>query len=296
MGKAKDGKAKGKSKARRDGEAKASGGAKRGGRCWLELSGGKSLASLKAGATPGFKGEESSAREATEELRIELIELQRRLYADGSKALLVVLQAMDTGGKDGLIRKVFSGVNPLGVKVARFERPTPRELAHDYLWRVHANTPGKGEIVIFNRSHYEDVLVVRVNELVPKPVWKRRYEHIRHFERLLADEGTTVVKFYLHIDRDEQAQRLQARLDDPDKNWKFDAHDLEQRKRWDDYMDAYRDAIVETDRPHAPWYVIPANRKWFRDYAVMRILVDTLRRMDPRYPEPDFDPSTIRIV
>ncbi len=174
------------------------------------------------------------------------------------------------------------------MKVARFERPTPIELAHDYLWRVHPHVPRSGEIVIFNRSHYEDVLVVRVNELVPKKVWKRRYEHIRNFEQLLVDEGTTIVKFYLHIDRDEQAKRLQARLDDPDKNWKFDVHDLEQRKHWDAYMDAFRDAILETSRPQAPWYVIPANNKWFRDYAVMRILVDTLQANESAVPEAGF--------
>ena len=264
--------------------------------CWFDASSKSSLVKLPADATPGFDGEESSAHEATDKLRVELIDLQRRLHAEDRQRLLVVLQAMDTGGKDGVIRKVFSGVNPLGVKVARFERPTPIELAHDYLWRVHPHVPGSGEIVIFNRSHYEDVLVVRVNELVPKKVWKRRYEHIRNFEQLLVDEGTTIVKFYLHIDRDEQAKRLQARLDDPDKNWKFDIHDLEQRKHWDAYMDAFRDAILETSRPQAPWYVIPANNKWFRDYAVMRILVDTLRRMNPQYPKPDFDPSKIRVV
>ncbi|MGE0310179.1 MAG: PPK2 family polyphosphate kinase [Lautropia sp.] len=251
------------------------------------------LQRLSGNATPGFKGEESSARERTDQLRDRLIDLQRRLHAGGQHRLLVVLQAMDTGGKDGAIRRVFSGVNPLGVKVARFERPTPVELAHDYLWRVHAHTPARGEITIFNRSHYEDVLVVRVNDLQPREVWSRRYGHIRDFERLLADEGTTILKFYLHIDRDEQKERLQARLDDPDKHWKFDAHDLEQRKHWDAYMLAFRDAIVETDRAHAPWYVIPANRKWYRDYAIMNVLVDTLDRLDLRYPKADFDPSGI---
>ncbi len=265
-------------------------------RCWLPIGKKTSLTKLSADVTPGFKGEEASAREATEELRGELIDLQRKLYAEERQRLLIVLQAMDTGGKDGVIRKVFSGVNPLGVTVARFERPTPAELAHDYLWRVHPHVPGNGEIVIFNRSHYEDVLVVRTNKLKPKSIWSKRFEHLRNFERMLADEGTTIVKFYLHIDRDEQKERLQARLDDTSRNWKFDAHDLEQRKLWDDYMQAYRDAIVETDRKYAPWYVIPANKKWFRDWAVMRILVDTLRKMDPQYPKADFDPTTIRIV
>ncbi len=251
------------------------------------------LKTLSGNATPGFKGEESSARERTDQLRDRLVDLQRRLHAGQQHRVLVVLQAMDTGGKDGAIRKVFSGVNPLGVKVARFERPTPIELAHDFLWRVHAHAPARGEIVIFNRSHYEDVLVVRVNDLQPKSVWEKRYGHIRDFEKLLFDEGTTILKFYLHIDRDEQKERLQARLDDPDKNWKFDAHDLEQRRFWDAYMRAFRDAIVETDRPHAPWYVIPANRKWYRDYAILNILVDTLEKLDLKYPKADFDPSTI---
>ena len=264
-------------------------------RCWIPIERGTRLSAVPADATPGFSGEESSAREQLEKLRVELVDWQARLYADQRGKLLVVLQAMDTGGKDGVIRRVFSGVNPLGVRVARFGRPTPIELAHDYLWRVHAQVPQNGEIVIFNRSHYEDVLVARTNRLVPPAVWKRRFAHLRAFEQMLADEGTTIVKFFLHIDKDEQRKRLQARLDDPSKHWKFDLHDLEQRKLWSDYMTAYRDAIVETDAPHAPWYVVPANRKWFRDLAVMRILVDTLRRMDPRYPQAGFDPAGIRV-
>ena len=265
-------------------------------RCWLPVDADTSLLALDGSATPGFPGEEASAREQTEVLRTELVELQARLYAESRQRLLVVLQAMDTGGKDGVIRKVFSGVNPLGVKVARFERPTEAELSRDYLWRVHPHVPANGEIVIFNRSHYEDVLVVRVNALVPKARWKLRYDHIREFERMLADEGTTIVKFYLHIDRDEQARRLQARLDDPQRQWKFDPHDLEQRKHWNAYMLAFRDAIVQTDRKCAPWYTIPANRKWYRDWAVMNILVRTLRGMNPRFPAPTIDPATITIT
>jgi PPK2 family polyphosphate:nucleotide phosphotransferase len=265
-------------------------------RCWLPVDADTSLLALDASATPGFPGEEASAREQTEVLRTELVDLQAKLYAESRQRLLVVLQAMDTGGKDGVIRKVFSGVNPLGVKVARFERPTEAELSRDYLWRVHPHVPANGEIVIFNRSHYEDVLVVRVNGLVPQARWKLRYDHIRDFERMLADEGTTIVKFYLHIDRDEQARRLQARLDDPQRQWKFDPHDLEQRKHWNAYMLAFRDAIVETDRKRAPWYAIPANRKWYRDWAVMNILVRTLRDMNPRFPAPTIDPATITIT
>lgn len=263
-------------------------------KCWLELADDLSLEDLPADATPGFDGDSDAAREATDRLRDELIDLQDRFHAQGRDALLIVFQAMDTGGKDGTIRRVFSGVNPAGIRMARFGRPSTNELAHDYLWRVHPHAPARGQIVIFNRSHYEDVLVVRTNKLFPEPVWRRRYEHIRGFERMLADEGTTILKFYLHIDRDEQRKRLQARLDEPDKNWKFDAHDLEQRKLWDDYMAAYADAIRETSRPFAPWYIVPANRKWYRDYAVMSIIVDAMRRLDPRYPEPDYDPKKIR--
>jgi len=264
-------------------------------RCWVDVTENLDLSALDAGATPGFRGEEASAREQTEVLRSQLVALQARLYAESRQRLLVVLQAMDTGGKDGVIRKVFSGVNPQGVRVARFERPTSAELARDYLWRVHALVPAAGEIAIFNRSHYEDVLVVRVNSLVPRAQWKRRYRHIRGFERLLVDEGTTVVKIFLHIDRDEQARRLQARLDDPERHWKFDPHDIEQRRHWDAYMSAFREAMLQTHRPQAPWYIIPANHKWYRDWAVMNILVRTLGRMNPQFPLSQIDPATVHI-
>ena len=257
----------------------------------LELGKKQALTDLSAGATPDFSGDETAARAATDALRDDLDRWQQRLYAENRQRLLVVLQAMDTGGKDGLIRKVFTGVNPQGVDVTRFERPTPQELAHDYLWRVHAHVPPSGMIGIFNRSHYEDVVVVRVNQLVPEKTWRRRFEHLRAFEKMLADEGTRILKLFLHIDRDEQRGRLQERLDDADKNWKFDPHDLEVRARWDDYMVAYEEAIRETDAPHAPWYVIPANHKWFRDLAAMQLLVDTLADMDPKYPAPSYDPA-----
>lgn len=253
------------------------------------------LAHLSGDPPSSYKGDEAKAKQETERLREQLIELQEKLYADGRYSLLVVLQAMDTGGKDGTIRRVFSGVNPAGVRVARFKAPAPVELAHDFLWRVHAQTPETGEIAIFNRSHYEDVLAVRVNDLVPTEVWRRRYGHIRNFESLLNDAGTSIVKFYLHIDSNEQRKRLQDRLDKPDKRWKFDAHDLEQRKFWPQYMEAFRDAIVETNRERAPWYVIPSNRKWYRDYAIMRILVDTLGKLDLRFPKGDFDPAITHI-
>lgn len=253
------------------------------------------LDTLDGNATPGWDKGQAEARDETEALKDKLIGLQDRLYAGAEHRLLVVLQAMDTGGKDGTIRRVFSGVNPSGVRVARFQAPTRIELAHDYLWRIHAEVPEKGEIVIFNRSHYEDVLAVRVNQLVPPEVWRRRYGHIRDFEKMLHDEGVTIVKFYLHIDRKEQRERLQDRLDQPDKRWKFDAHDLEQRKFWPQYMAAFRDAIVETDREDAPWFVIPSNRKWYRDLAIMRILVDTLEKLDLKYPVASFDPATIKV-
>ena len=268
-------------------------------KCWVELdkdSDADVLNKLSGDLTPGFDGDEDDAREKIGELRDELVQLQERLYAQEKHKLLVVLQAMDTGGKDGAIRRIFSGVNPQGISVARFAAPTPEELSHDYLWRIHRRVPAKGQIVVFNRSHYEDVLVVRVNDLVPQKVWKRRYEHLRNFEQMLVDEGTTILKFYLHIDKEEQRERLQARLDEPDKNWKFDAHDLEQRKNWDSYMEAFRDAIVETDRKDAPWFVIPANRKWFRDYAMLTIIVDAVKKLDPRFPEPAFDPRSIKVI
>ncbi len=221
--------------------------------------------------------------------------LQELLYAENQHKVLIVLQAMDTGGKDGVIRRVFDGVNPQGVKVAGFKKPTPDELAHDYLWRVHPHTPGSGEIAIFNRSHYEDVLVVRVHGLVPADRWQRRFDHINAFEKLLADEGTTILKFFLHISKDEQKARLQARLDDPEKHWKFRVGDLDERRRWDDYMAAYAEAIARTSTRHAPWYVIPGNRKWYRDLVIGRIIVATLEALDMRFPPPEIDPRSVMV-
>jgi PPK2 family polyphosphate:nucleotide phosphotransferase len=225
----------------------------------------------------------------------ELAELQRLLWGDGTSSLLVVLQAMDTGGKDGTIRKVLSGVNPQGVDVYGFGVPGPHEMAHDYLWRIHQRTPAKGRIAVFNRSHYEDVLVVRVNDLVPEDVWSRRYEHIRNFETMLSDEGTTIVKIMLHISKEEQKERLQSRLDDPSKNYKFNPNDLSSRERWDEYMTAYEDALTLTSTKTAPWYVVPSDRKWYRNLVISQILIDTLEGMDLSYPEADYDLSTITI-
>jgi PPK2 family polyphosphate:nucleotide phosphotransferase len=233
-----------------------------------------------------FDKSKSAGREALVEYNGRLEALQELLYAEGKRRVLVVLQAMDTGGKDGVIRHVFNGVNPQGVKVANFKVPTAKELAHDYLWRIHQETPGKGEIVIFNRSHYEDVLVVRVRNLVPPEVWGRRYAHINDFERMLAEEGTTILKFFLHISKDEQKARLQSRLDEPEKHWKFNVGDLEDRALWDDYMHAYETVLSETSTEWAPWYIVPANRKWYRNLVISDVLVETLEGFDMRYPEP----------
>ena len=218
-----------------------------------------------------------------------LAELHDRWWAEGRRRLLVVLQGIDTAGKGGTIEHVLDAFSPLGVRVKGFGVPTPVELAHDYLWRVHAHVPGDGEVAIFDRSHYEDVLVVRVHDLVPKKRWSRRYDQINAFERLLADEGTTLVKCFLHISRDEQRERLQARLDEPTKRWKFRMGDLDERRRWDDYMAAYEDVLERCSTPWAPWYAIPADRKWFRNLAVSTVLAEVMGALDPQYPPVDPD-------
>jgi PPK2 family polyphosphate:nucleotide phosphotransferase len=254
-----------------------------------------SLEARDAAATDGAPGDKKATLKVLEDLGERLMALQDRLYAESGQALLVVLQAMDAGGKDGTVKHVFAGSNPQGVRVTSFKQPTPEELAHDFLWRIHAAAPAHGYIGIFNRSHYEDVLVARVHELVDESVWRRRYRHINHFEALLHDAGTRVVKLFLHISRDEQAERLRKRLEDPEKRWKFRRGDLAERERWDDYMAAYEEAIARTSTEHAPWYVVPADHKWFRNWAVSRIVIETLEAMDPRYPEPaeDLDGITV---
>jgi PPK2 family polyphosphate:nucleotide phosphotransferase len=217
-----------------------------------------------------------------------LTSLQDRLWAEAKHPVLVILQGIDASGKDGSVNHVMGAFNPMGCSVTSFKVPTPTEAAHDYLWRVHQRTPAKGEIAIFNRSHYEDVLVVRVHDFVPKKVWQRRFNHINAFEQLLVDEGTTILKFFLLIDRDEQKARLQSRIDDPKKNWKFKLGDLAERKLWDDYMLAYEDVLRRCSTDQAPWYVIPANRNWFRNLAVATILADTMAGLKPAFPpEPD---------
>ena len=242
-----------------------------------------------------FHDDREAAGREFSELRDELVDLQRKLYADGRHKLLIVLQAMDAGGKDGTIRSVFRGVNPQGVRITSFKKPSEDEMAHDYLWRIHRAVPANGMIGVFNRSHYEDVLVVRVENFVPKGVWESRFEQINQFERMLTETGTTILKFYLHISKQEQADRFQARLDDPKKNWKFTIDDLEKRKKWDEYMVAYEDAINLCTTDWAPWYVIPSDQKWYRDLAIAGIVVRTLQKLDPQFPRIAFDPEMIRV-
>lgn len=221
-------------------------------------------------------------------------QLQELLYAEHKQKVLIVLQGIDTSGKDSTIRHVFGDVNPQGTKVANFKVPTSKELDHDYLWRVHPNTPGKGEIVIFNRSHYEDVLVVRVHELVPEKVWKKRYDHINEFERLLANEGTTILKFFLNISKKEQARRFLARLDRPEKRWKFNPGDLEEREFWDEYTKAYEEMLNKTSTDYAPWYVIPSDRKWYRNLTIASIIEKTIQDLDMQFPEEVAEIDTYR--
>ena len=242
------------------------------------------LAAIDTRGTPGWDDGKHDSEPAFAVLQQQLAELQDLLYADGAQRLLVVLQATDTGGKDGTIRHVFDRVNPIGVHVRAFKKPSERELAHDYLWRVHPHVPGDGELVVFNRSHYEDVLVTRVHGLIDDDRAQQRFHHIREFERLLVDEGTTIVKVFLHISKEEQAERLQARLDESDKNWKFSKADLAEREHWDRYQEVFRDAIEATSTDHAPWYVVPADRKWYRNLAVASILVSTLQGLDMSFP------------
>ncbi len=237
--------------------------------------------------TSEFKGDKEQGRLAMEQLNKRLEELQEVLFAEHKHKVLIVLQAMDTGGKDGAIRHVFEGVNPQGTRVANFKEPTSEELDHDFLWRIHKQVPEKGELVIFNRSHYEEVLIVRVHGLVPPEVWRQRYDQINNFEQILAENGTTLLKFYLHIGKDEQKKRLQARLDDPNKHWKFRLGDLNDRKFWDEYMRAYEDVLNKTSTDYAPWYIVPANHKWYRDFVISRVLVETLEGLRMKFPEPE---------
>jgi PPK2 family polyphosphate:nucleotide phosphotransferase len=247
------------------------------------------LGKIDPGSTEGFKGKKFDAEKELVILNERLEGLQEMLWAEHEHKVLIVLQGLDTSGKDGTISHVFEGVNPLGVRVAAFKAPTPEELDHDFLWRVHPKVPGRGEIAIFNRSHYEDVLVARVRALVPRDVWQKRYQQINDFERLLAETGTTILKFFLYISKDEQKRRLQARLDDPQKRWKFRKGDLAERAFWDDYIEAYEDALSRTSHKWAPWYVVPADKKWFRNLVIATVLVRTLEGLDLKIPEPEED-------
>ncbi len=229
----------------------------------------------------------AAAREQHEAMLDELDGLHNRLWAESRRSVLLVLQGVDTSGTDGVIRRVLTGLNPQGCSVTSFKAPTSLELQRDYLWRVHAACPARGRLGVFNRSHYEDVVAARVLGIVDEAHWRRRYRHLRDFEQMLHDEGTSVVKVFLHISQDEQRARLQARLDDPTKRWKFRLDDLEARRRWDAYQAAYEDAIAETSTDDAPWWVVPSDRKWVRDVAVTTLLLDAFRRLDPQYPPPD---------
>jgi PPK2 family polyphosphate:nucleotide phosphotransferase len=259
---------------------------------------------IKPGATvklkdidPAFKDRHESHEDALEEIQRDgqrLRELQELLYAERRCSLLICLQAMDTGGKDGTIDHVLGAMNPLGCRVASFKQPSAEELAHDFLWRAHRAAPARGEVVIFNRSHYEDILVVRVHNLVPKPTWSLRYDQINDFERILVENGTHILKFYLHISKDEQLRRFKDRLDDPTKQWKISESDYEERRHWDDYVAAYEDALSRCSAEHAPWFVIPSNHKWFRTLAVARIVVEYLDGLGMSYPPPTVDLDRIR--
>lgn len=235
-------------------------------------------------------------RDATAQLTSHIAQCQEMLYAQRERKLLVVLQGMDTSGKDGTIRVLFSQINPMGLRGVTFKAPSVEELSHDFLWRVHRQVPVTGEIAIFNRSHYEDVLITIVQNLIDDKECKRRYAHIRDFERMLADTGTVIVKIFLHISKDEQRKRLQERLDDPDKQWKFDEGDIVQRKRWDDYQRAYERAIMATDADHAPWYIVPADSKTHRNLLISTLLLEIMQGLKLSFPEPDPRLSKLKIV
>lgn len=243
------------------------------------------LADYDASDTSAFPGPKAQADAVVAGKSQELNVLQELLYAEHKHKVLIVLQGMDTSGKDGAIRHVFQHVDPLGVRVGAFKAPSAEEASFDYLWRIHRHVPGKGEIVIFNRSHYEDVGIARVRELVPRQVWQRRYGQINDFERMLTEEGTTILKFYLHIDRNEQRKRLEARRDDPEKQWKFSRADIEERKFWPKYMEAYEEAISRTCTEWAPWHIVPANHKWYRNLVVASLIVDALSNLKMKYPK-----------
>lgn len=243
-----------------------------------------------------FPLNKKQGRDLMKQFALQIDELQELLYAEGKQRLLIVFQAMDTGGKDGTIRSVFEKMDPQGIRVASFKRPSSLELAHDYLWRVHPHVPGNGQVTIFNRSHYEDILAVRVREIFPESRWSKRYDHIVNFEQMLADEGTTIIKIFLHVSKEEQKERLQSRLDEPEKNWKFNPGDLDDRALWDKFMEAYSDVLSRTSTEDSPWYIIPADRKWYRNLLVADILIKTLQGLNMEYPGIDYDPKSVTIA
>lgn len=243
--------------------------------------------------TRDLPGGKEEAEKRREKMCGQLEELQERMWAEHRRRLLIVLQGMDTSGKDGAIRLLMNAFNAASVRVASFKKPTEPELEHDFLWRIHPHVPGNGEIMIFNRSHYEDVLVVRVHDLVPRSVWRDRYRQINDFEQMLSESGTTILKFFLHISNDEQKKRLEARIADPKKRWKFQRGDVDERKVWDKYMKAYEDALNETTTKHAPWYVVPSDKKWYRNDVIGSVVLDTMKGFRMKYP--DVDLTDVRI-
>ena len=262
----------------------------------LRVEPGRPAALTKRDPRATFGLDKATGNARREELVERLNLLQQRLYAEGERSLLLVLQGLDASGKDGVIRRVFTGVNPQACRVVSFKAPTSTELAHDFLWRIHAALPPRGFIGVFNRSHYEDMVTVRILGLVPDKVWKRRPRDVNAFERTLVDEGTTIVKAFLNVSKEEQAKRLRERLEDPEKRWKFRKSDLETRERWDEYMAAYEHSITATSKRWAPWHVVPADRNWVKSLAVATLLVDALERMDPQLPEPEPGLEDLEIV
>lgn len=262
----------------------------------LRVASGKKvkLAAIDPAATPGARNKQGVQAELAKNIE-KLRDLQYRLYAENRRSVLIVLQGMDSGGKDGTIRHVMTGLNPQGCSVTPFKVPSSEEADHDFLWRIHKAVPAKGDFGIFNRSHYEDVLVVRVHELVPESVWSKRYEQINAFEKLLTDNQVVIVKFFLHISKEEQLVRLKARIDDPTKHWKISSSDFSERKYWDLYQAAYEDVLSKCSTRNAPWYIVPADKKWYRNYAVSQVLVETLQGIDMRFPKPSIDIRKIRV-
>jgi PPK2 family polyphosphate:nucleotide phosphotransferase len=264
----------------------------------LRARSGVELAAIDSRSTPGFDGDKVAGEAALAELSEPLAADQEQLFAEGvaggRRSLLVVLQGMDTSGKDGTIRKVVGMVDPQGVRITSFKRPTEEELAHDFLWRIRKRLPEPGLIGVFNRSHYEDVLIVRVHDLVPREAWERRYDTINTFEAELAAAGTKVIKVFLHVSEQDQEERLLARLDDPTKHWKFNEADLDERRHWDAYQEAYEVVLTRCNPDAAPWYIVPAGRKWYRNWAVATLLHETLAAMEPQWPDPGLDVERLR--